>query len=215
MADDEATRAPELQGRPAVLAIGLVVVALVAGSWWGWASAGPLGGLLGVLLGSAVGVLGFTVVRATASATRFADRPAPDVRALPPDQAARILTAIMGAPAITAGLLGEIADAQARAQAGDLDGALAKLRGLAEQHPRSPAVPAAITRALAGSTDHAAEHRAAARSAVSLALRGGMNRLAAQVFDELDASVRGELESALDSADRERLAKAIRHRTGR
>lgn len=215
MPDDPRARAPELQGRPAVVAIALVVVALVAGSWWGWSYAGPLGGLLGILLGTAVGVLAFTIVRALASSQRFAERPAPDVRELPPDQAVQVLTAMLGAnagderggPAIGGGLLGEIAKAKARADAGDLDGALAKLRGLAEEHPRSPAVPAAMVRVLAGATEHGAERLAAARSAVSLALRGGMNRLATQVWQELDPSERSEL--GLGEEDRMRLDKAL------
>ncbi len=216
MADEKRTRAPELQGRPAVVAIVLVVVALVAGSWWGWSYAGPLGGLLGILLGTAVGALAFTVVRALASAQRFAERPAPDVRELPPDQALQVLTAMLGAnagegrtgPALAGGLLGEIAKAKARAESGDLDGALAKLRGLAEEHPRSPAVPAAIVEVLARDSTRAAERRAAARSAVSLALRGGMNRLATQIYEQLDASEQAEL--GLEALERERLGKALR-----
>lgn len=206
MPDDP--RAPELRGRPAVVAIALVATALIVGSWWGWSYAGPLGGLLGVLLGTAVGTLAFTIVRATAGARRFAERPAPDVRELPPDQAMQVLTAMLGAStAIGGGLLGEIAKAKARADAGDLEGALAKLRGLAEEHPRSPAVPAAIVRVLAGSSEHASERLGAAREAIGLALRGGMNRLATQVYEELDASERGQL--GLGDEDRTRLAKAL------
>lgn len=205
MADDERRHAPQLQGRAAVVAIALVVVALVAGAWWGWSYAGPLGGLLGVLLGSAVGVLAFTVVRALASADRFAERAAPDVRGLAPDQAVQVLTAMLGAS--TGGVLGEIAQATARAETGDLDGALAKLRGLSEAHPRSPAVHAAIAKVLEKVDGQQAERRAAIRSAVSLALRGGMNGLAAEVFESLDANERAEL--SLDDQDRTRLAKAL------
>lgn len=220
MVDDERARAPELlQGRPAFMAIALVVIALVAGSWWGWSYAGPLGGLLGILLGAAVGALAFTIVRMSASARRFAERPAPDVRDLPPDQAVQVLSAILGASAgderggpaiglsVGGGLLGEIGKAKARADAGDLEGALAKLRGLAEQHPRSPAVPAAIVRVLAGASEHASERIAAARSAIELALRGGMNRLATQVVEQLDASERAQL--GLDAEARSRLGKAL------
>ena len=215
MADDQRARAPELQGRPAVVAIALVVIALVVGSWWGWSYAGPIGGLLGILLGTAVGALAFTIVRVLASSQRFAERSAPDVRELPPDQAVQVLTAMLGAsagderggPAIGGGLLGEIAKARARAETGDLDGALAKLRGLAEQHPRSPAVPAAMVRVLAGTSERADERLAAARSAVSLALRGGMNRLATQVYQELDAGERAQL--GLDEQERTQLGRAL------
>jgi hypothetical protein len=214
MPDDSRARAPELQGRPAVVAIGLVAIALIVGSWWGWSYAGPLGGLLGILLGTAVGALAFTVVRALASAKRFGERRAPDVRELPPDQALQVLAAMLGAssgeerggPAIGGGLLGEISKAKARAEAGDLEGALAKLRGLSEEHPRSPAVPAAIVRVLAEA--HEAERLAAARSAVTLALRGGMNRLATQVYGELDPSERSELRLAEDV--QAQLDKALR-----
>lgn len=215
MAGERRAGAPELQGRPAFVAIALVVVALVAGSWWGWSYAGPLGGLLGILLGTAVGALAFTVVRMMATTDRFAERSAPDVRGLPPDQAVQVLSAMLGAsvgegreaPAIGGGLLGEIAKAKARADAGDLEGALIKLRGLAEEHPRSPAVAAAIVRTLAGNPAHASERIDAARSAIELALRGGMNRLATQVYGELDASERVELK--LDSETREQLTKAL------
>jgi hypothetical protein len=215
MVDRERALAPELQGRPAGVAIVLVAIALLAGSWWGWSYAGPLGGLLGVLLGTAVGALAFTIVRMLASARRFAERPAPDVRELPPDQAVQVLTAMLGAsageerggPAIGGGLLGEIGKAKARAEAGDLDGALAKLRGLAEEHPRSPAVAAAIVRVLAGASEHAGERLAASRSAIELALRGGMNRLATQVYEQLDAGERAQLGLAAD--ERTRLGKAL------
>lgn len=207
MADDKPTRAPELQGRPAVAAVALVVVALLAGSWWGWSYAGPLGGMLGVLLGAAVGTVGFTIMRARASTGRFADRPAPDVRELPPDQAMQVLTAMLGASAD--GVLGEIGKAKAWAEAGDLDGALAKLRGLSEEHPLTPAVPAAIARLLVNVEGQETERLAAARSAVRLALRGGMNRLAAQVFEELDADERASFELELSEGDRSRLGKAL------
>jgi hypothetical protein len=196
------------------VAVTLVVIAVLAGTLWGWSYAGPLGGLLGILLGTAVGSLAFTIVRARASAQRFAERPAPDVRELPPEQAVQVLSAMLGAnsderggPAIGGGLLGDISKAKARADAGDLDGALAKLRGLGEEHPRSPAVPAAIMRLLAGDPARADERRAAGRSAISLALRGGMNRLATQLYSELEASERAEL--SLTQNERELLGKAL------
>jgi hypothetical protein len=215
MDDDKPARAPELRGNVAVVAIGAVMIALVAGSWWGWSYAGPIGGLLGILLGTAVGTLVFTIARALSSAERFAERSAPDVRALPPDQAVQVLSAMLGAaraderggPAIAGGLLGEIAKAKARADTGDLDGALAKLRGLAEDHPRSPAIPAAIVRLLAAEPAHASERRAAASSAIGLALRGGMNRLATQLHAELDPEDRAALE--LGPEQRAQLDRAL------
>jgi hypothetical protein len=215
MVDDQRARAPELQGRPAFVAFTLVAIALIVGSWWGWSYAGPIGGLLGLLLGTAVGALAFTIVRALASTQGFAERSAPDVRELPPDQAMQVLSAMLGAstgherggPAIGGGLLGEISKAKARAEAGDLAGALAKLRALSEEHPRSPAVPAAMVRVLAGASEHADERLVAARSAIGLSLRGGMNRLATQVYEQLDASERAQLR--LDEHERAQLGKAL------
>jgi hypothetical protein len=215
MRNDERTREPELQGRPAVVAITVVVLALLGGSWWGWAYAGPLGGLLGVLIGTAVGALAFTLIRAHANSQRFADQSAPDVRELPPDQAVLVLSAMLGAnagdggsggPALTGGLLGEIGKAKARAET-DLDGALALLRGLAEDHPRSPAVPAAIVSVLADRPAHTDERRVAASTVMRLALTGGMNRLAAQTYAQLEVGEREGLELSPDQ--RALLGKAL------
>jgi hypothetical protein len=216
MGDDKPAPAPPLRGNTAVVAIGLVVIALVAGTGWGWSYAGPIGGLLGILLGTGVGTLVFTIARGLSAAERFAERPAPDVRELPPEQAVQVLAAMLGAtradderggPAIVGGLLGEISKAKARAEAGDLDGALAKLRGLAEDHPRSPAIPAAIVRVLAGESAHASERQRAASSAIGLALRGGMNRLATQLHAELDDADRAALD--LDPEQRAQLGRAL------
>lgn len=215
MDDDERSRAPELQGRAAVLAIALVIIALASGSAWGWYYAGPLGGLLGVLIGTAIGALAFTIVRATATAQQFDEPPAPDVRELPPDQAMQVLTALMAASAsgsyarleLEGGLLAELAKARARAKRGDLDGAIAKLRALQEEHPRSPAVPLEITRVLAGSDEHSDERQRAATTTITLAIRGGMSRLAADLYAKLDEDKREQLE--LDADVWERLAKVF------
>lgn len=215
MAGDDNPGAPPLSGRPAAIAVTLVVVSLVGGSVWGWFYAGPLGGLLGVLIGTAVGAVAFTIVRATANANSFDERPAPDVRELPPDQAMQVLTALMNAsagdsrsaPILDGGLLGEIAKAKAKAKAGDLPGALAHLRELGLAHPRSPAVPAEVARLLAshepGEDADASEAGAvrsqqieAASQAIELALPGGMFRLATQVYTELDEPGREALQLA-------------------
>jgi hypothetical protein len=179
----------------------VLVVALVGGSAWGFVYAGPLGGLLGVLGGTAIGAVTFTLLRMRSSVGRLDERPAPDVRELPPEQAVQVLTALLNAGAsegrsleIGGGLLAEIASARARADAGDLEGALAKLRGLAEQHPRAPAVPAEIARLLAAQTERATERRRAASRAIELAIHGGMFRMAAQLFAELDAEERAAIE---------------------
>jgi hypothetical protein len=215
MDEDDRIKAPELQGPAAVLAISLVIIALAAGSAWGWYYAGPLGGLLGVLLGTAIGALLFTIVRAKASSQQFDEAPAPDVRELPPDQAMQVLTALMAASAsgsyarleLEGGLLSEIAKARKRAKGGDLDGAMALLRALQEEHPRSPAVPLEITRVLAGHDEHNDERQRATITTITLAIRGGMNRLAAELYEKLDEDKREQLK--FDDAVWERLAKVF------
>lgn len=217
---------PELSGRAAALAISLVAIALIGGAAWGWSYAGPMGGLLGVLLGAALGALIFTIARLTSQPDHFGERPAPDVRELPPDQAVQVLSAMLGAQASKAeaggpgfelggGLLGSIAKAEARAEDGDPAGAIAKLKALAEDHPRSPAIPAAlarIQRRLADRDQDQAtrdEARRSAERAITLAIHGGMNRLAATVFAELGEDERGALE--LEGGSWDRLAKILDH----
>ena len=188
-----------------MVALGLALIAFAGGSWWGYRSAGPLGGLFGALLGTAIAALTVTIARAMSAAGRYGERPAPDVRELPPEQAIEVLSAMMGAgasearggqaaPDMGGGLLTQIRKARARAAAGDLDGAAAKLRELADAHPRSPAAPAALARVLRGEDQHDAERRRWAGRAIALAIHGGMNRLAAQVFEELDESEHDALE---------------------
>ncbi|MCA9681681.1 MAG: hypothetical protein KC457_05765, partial [Myxococcales bacterium] len=69
MVDAAGSKAPELRGTRAVVAIFLVVASLGGGAAWGWTSGGgPMGGLLGILIGAAVGALLFTILRAGAQA---------------------------------------------------------------------------------------------------------------------------------------------------
>lgn len=220
MNDERSSRSatPQLHGRAAVVAISLAVIAFIGASWWGFVWAGPLGGLLGSLVGILLGSIAFTIIRASA-APSLDQRPAPDVRELPPDQAMHVLTAMLGAsgaaegrgsPAFGGGLLADIARADTLADAGDLDGALALLRALAEDHPRSPAVPAKIARLLASTNEHRDERVRAASTAISLAIPGGMARLAAQLYDELDDSERAQLK--LDDGAWSQLAKVFSSR---
>jgi hypothetical protein len=203
----------ELRGPAAVLAISLVVVALVGGSLWGWSYAGPLGGLLGILIGTAIGAVAFTLVRASASTGSLDGRAAPDVRELPPDQAVQVLTALMSARAsegggnlsLEGGLLAEIGKARALAESGDLTGALRELEVLAQRHPHSPAIPAERARLLAGDPARSDEHTRAANTAIRLAIRGGGSRLAVEVYERLGEVERERLE--LDGASSEQLAK--------
>jgi len=218
---DERDKTIEVQGPAAVAAVAIVILCLAAGGFLGWRYTGPLGGLLGVLAGTAVGALSFTIIRARATAQRFDEPPAPDVRELPPDQAVQVLSAMMGASATAAaaesgvrlqaqvqgGLLGELSKARTRAQSGDLDGALAKLRSLAEDHPRSPAIPAEMVHILADHEDRTDERLAAASTALRMAVSGGLNRLAKRVHDDLDEDERDKLE--LDAPTWERLATIL------
>lgn len=220
MAQRDPAQLPELRGKTATLAIVLVIASLLGGSAWGYSYAGPLGGLFGVLLGAAIGTLAFTILRALASTRRFGERPAPDVRALPPEQAMQVLSAMISAGAeadgaaakleLSGGLLARIAKAEARAASGDLDGALASLRGLLDEHPRSPAVPRALARVLDGHDDDPGrrdERARAIRQTLTLALRGGMNRMAGEFYTQLDAGGRARLE--LSSEDWASLAKIL------
>ena len=215
MVSESDAQVPELQGGKAVLAVTLVILCLGLGSGAGWLYGGPMGGLLGVLVGAAVGALTFTLMRAQASSARFDEKPAPDVRELPPDQAMQVLAAMMEAgagesrigPVIEGGVLGEIGKARKRAKQGDLEGALAKLRALAEEHPRSPAVPAEIVRLLADHEDREEERLRAATQGISLAINGGMNRLAARIHNELEEPQRDRL--PLESGTWKQLAKVL------
>ena len=74
-------------------------------------------------------------------------------------------------------------------------------------HRLRQAVPAAMVSVLAGASEHADERLAAARSAITLSLRGGMNRLATHVYEQLDASERARL--GLDEGERTQLGKAL------
>ncbi|MFV8754688.1 hypothetical protein ACNOYE_29425 [Nannocystaceae bacterium ST9] len=211
-------RAIELGGAASVIVILAVTLGLIGGGAAGWSSAGPLGGLLGTLLGAAFGVLVFTLVRLAATSKRLRERAAPDLRALPAEQALQILGAIMASsssgssaqpsvPSLASGLLGELAIVRRMAEQGEREGALAKLDALRESNPRAPAIPAERARVLRASSRER-EARSAVRSAIELALHGGMNRLAAQVFVEfVELDQTEPLE--LDAATRSRLALAL------
>ena len=216
MTERDAKQVPELQGGRAAVAIALVIAALVGGGAWGFHYAGPLGGLLGVLLGAAVGTLAFTILRATAGVKAIDERAAADVGELPPDQAIQVLSAMMSATSqtqmkleLSGGLLAQISEAEDQAGDGDLAGALERLRDLCDENPRSPAVPRAIAGVLAGhdGEDHRRERDEAVVRTFTLALRGGMNRMAGEFWAELDAPARERLE--LDAQQWAQLAKVL------
>lgn len=210
----ERNRTPELRGRAGIFAITLVLVSIVVGGSWGWYEAGPFGGLLGVLLGSAIGAVAFTIVRARTSGGLLDTRPPADVHDLPPDQAVQVLTALMSNASesgvnltLEGGLLAELGKARKQAESGDLAGALVHLEVLADQHPASAAVPAEVVRLLAGDSARADERLRAAKKAITLAIRGGASRMGIKVYEQLDAGERERLE--LDARVAEQLAKSF------
>jgi hypothetical protein len=169
--------------------------------------------LLGVLIGTAIGAVAFTFVRASVSPAALEGRVAPDVRELPPDQAVQVLAALLSASpsesganlSLEGGLLAELGKARARAESGDPGGAQRDLQALARQHPNSPAIPAELVRLLAGDPARTAEHAQAASKAITLAIRGGGARLAVSVYGRLDEAERDRL--VLDGPTSEQLAK--------
>lgn len=218
MIGDPRGRAPDLEQPGSVAAVAVAVVLVGLAAAWGWTSAGPLGALLGALLGAAVGTVGFAVVRGRTGRDRLAEQVA-DLRQLPPEQSIQVLTALLeskraGSGArlgLQDGLLGGLNRARSRADAGDLDGALSELTSLAEAHPRSPAVPAAELRLLLGREQHQARRRAAASRALTLALPGGMNRLAAELASEIELV---DLRALKLSSDHWRLLATVLDRRG-
>jgi len=217
LAEAEDEPANVLGGGRAVLAILALLACMIGGGALGWAKGGPLLGLLGTLLGAALGVLIFGLVRFVDHAQRFGERSVPDLRALPADQALRVLGAIVAGsgsaldgpksvPGLASGLLAELALVRELAARGDHAQALAKLDALAPSHSRAPALPAERARVLRalGRGDEAI---VASSSAIELALHGGMNRLAAQLFAELDLDAEAKLE--LDAASWAGLARAL------
>ncbi|WP_157595514.1 hypothetical protein [Plesiocystis pacifica] len=215
MVDANRPKPPDLQGSKAVVVVLVTVLLLIVGGYWGWTQNGPLGAMLGVMLGAALGALIYTVVRVSDHSNRIAEPSAPDVRELPPDQALQVLSALMNAAAsasesgasFSLGLLGEIAAARDKAsKKGDIEGAIKELKRLAEEHPRSSAVSAELSRVHRMAGDEEAAKKAASE-ALYLALRGGMNGLALQLFAEFD----GAEELTLEGSYWEQLARILDH----
>lgn len=178
-------------------------IAALAGGLAGFRWGGTLPALLGLLSGVALGVLAHAIARVVIGSRRLREQRAPDVRALPPDQALQVLGAMLAAtgssngaakPLLDGGVLGELARIRKQLDADDPEGALASLELLATTHPRSPALAAERARVLRR-LGRIPDSLAASRRAIELALHGGMNRLAVQVLGEL-----GELEPQLELA---------------
>lgn len=194
-----------------VLLVG--ALAALAGGLAGFRWGGTLPALLGLLSGVALGVLAHAIARVVIGSRRLRERRAPDVRALPPDQALQVLGAMLAAtgssgaakPLLDGGVLGELARVRKQLDADDPEGALASLELLATTHPRSPALAAERARVLRR-LGRVPDSLAASRRAIELALHGGMNRLAVQVHGEL-----GELEPQLElaAASWARLARVL------
>jgi hypothetical protein len=149
---------------------------------WG----GPMGGLLGALGGALVGFALFFTYRAVHVHRSLEGPIAPQVLQLPPEQALSVLSAMVsrdgGQPVLASDVLGRLATIKTQADT-DLDGAIVEAEQLRSKHPRSPAIPAEIARL---HRQRNAERAAAtsASQALALALTGGMNSVAARVYED-------------------------------
>lgn len=170
---------------------GLLIVLLCTGGLgaWGYLASGPMVGVLGALGGALVGFAVYFSMRAISVHRSLEDAAAPQVLSLPPDQALNVLSAMVNGDAGRANLASEVLTTLAaiseRAQ-GDLEGAIVEAEELRREFPRSPAVPAELAR-LHRKRNAPMAAAACASQAITLALHGGMNAVAARTFAELDA----------------------------
>jgi hypothetical protein len=200
------------QSPPRTLALLPAAILAVAGWTWGgvaagWAWGSVLGGLTGFVIGGLVGVMVTALVGYSRAQASLREPPAPAVEMLPPNKALAVLSAAAGAGRDGPGgseVLSELDEI--RSQAGANPGAaLLRADALQKRYPRSPAVAAELARlhSSAGREDKA--NRLAGES-IRLALDGGMNTVAASLFEEFAGS-RERL--GLDAHRLERLALAL------
>lgn len=148
------------------------------------------GGPMTAFLGAAGGALtGFAILYAYRAVTlhkKLEGPPPPQVLSLPPEQALSVLSAMVnrdGAqPVLASEVLKALAAVRERAE-GDLDAAIVEAEELRGKHPRSPAVPAELAR-LHRRREADGASAAAASNAITLAVRGGMNSVAGNVYEE-------------------------------
>jgi hypothetical protein len=170
---------------------GLLTVLGCAGGLgaWGTLTGGPMVGILGGLGGALVGFAIFFSVRAVRVHRSLEDAPAPQVLSLPPDQALSVLSAMVNRDSGRANLASEVLTTLAaiseRAES-DLPSAIVEAEDLRGRFPRSPAVPAELAR-LHRKREAPEAAAACAAQAITLALHGGMNAVAARTFAELGA----------------------------
>jgi hypothetical protein len=196
---------------PGGLAIAILIVCMLVGTGLGVASWGMLGGLLGVLAGSSLGLMAYVVLRARSNRGGLSDGKAPDVRGLPPEQALNVLSAMVGKEgggmAFGSAILNGVAEIREQAES-DLHGAIAALEALGKEHPRSPAIPAELAKLHARAEDQASS-LACSSEAITLGIRGGMNAMAARAFEDLGEISEAHEHLDLDQATRDRLGKAL------
>ncbi|MEM6291151.1 MAG: hypothetical protein AAGA54_07790 [Myxococcota bacterium] len=171
-----------------VATVGLITGFAVAG-WLGYTFGGIAGAFFAAVSVTTVAGVSYVAVRARANdRTRLAESSAPNVEGLPPAQALSMMGAMMGeggASPFRSELLGKLADID-ETLTEDPSGALDALAPFLQDHARSPAVHLRVARAhrAQGEDDRAA---ASASTALRNALDGGMNPMAASIFEEFEA----------------------------
>jgi len=200
------------QSPPRTLALLPAAILAVAGWTWGgvaagWAWGSVLGGLTGFVIGGLVGVMITALVGYSRAQAALREPPAPVIDTLPPSKALALLSAAAGAGRDGPGgseVLAELDEIRSQAAANP-GAALLRADALRKRHPRSPAVTAELAR-LHGSAGRDDKANELAGESVRLALDGGMNPVAASLFEEFSAS-REHL--GLDARLLERLALAL------
>jgi len=209
------------QSPPRTLALLPAAILAVAGWTWGgfgsgWAWGSLLGGLTGFVVGGLLGIMVTAVVGYSRAQASLREPPAAALETLPPDKALAVLSAAAGADRDGPGgseVLSELD--KIRSQAATNPGAaLLRAEALRKKYPRSPAVAAQLAR-LHGSAGREDKAHGLAGESIRLALDGGMNPVAASLFEEfspsrehlgLDAHLLERLALALDARGSDELA---------
>ena len=189
-------------------AILLVTGCTLALGMYAMTQGGPMTAFLGAAGGALTGFAILYAYRAVSLHKQLEGPPPPQVLSLPPEQALSVLSAMVnrdgGQPALASEVLEALAAVRERAES-DLDAAIVEAEELRGRHPRSPAIPAQLAR-LHREREADAASAAAASNAITLAVRGGMNSVAAKVYEEF-VGLRERFE--LDTATWRGLARVL------